>query len=103
MNVKEAAKRLGKKEEEILSLIENGRLKARRRGSGWSISEKALLEFEAEIKEKKSEEKAFSILREIIEREGEFARRENEEAIYLLTAKGHRFKIEKKTGKISRY
>ena len=102
MNVKEAAKRLGKKEEEILSLIENGRLKARRRGSGWSISEKALLEFEAEIKEE-SKEKVFSILREIIEREGEFARRENEEAIYLLTAKGHRFKIEKKTGKISRY
>jgi len=128
MNIEKAAEITGITKEEILRLIEEGKIKARRRGSGWSISKKAISEFlegqiegrvfdrslsEEEVrdlyKRGEAERKEVQIpsweetLREIIEREKEFARREDEETVYLLTASGQRYRIDKRTGEVKRY
>ena len=162
MNIEKAAEIIGITKEEILRLIEEGKIKARRRGSGWSISKKAISEFlegqiegrvfdrslseeevrdlyrkqetgdgrqeagngkwessgdraadcgrwTADEKRGEAERKEVQIpsweetLREIIEREKEFARREDEETVYLLTAAGQRYRIHKRTGEVERY
>jgi excisionase family DNA binding protein len=121
MRLREAAKKLEMTEEEILELIEKGLLQARKRGKGWSISAKSieeyleatselreeLKEFVSELKEtteKMAEELKWKReLERLIEEEGEFAFRDEEDVYILLTATGRRYRIDKKTGEVERF